>query len=453
MAEAFWITLNLLIGVPIAVAVIVVLREAVRGIIALAFGFRVFEMKWGMGRPLIAKPIGPVNLILGSVPFAASTTSESGSPKRHRIGRLVQVAGPLIIQIIFALFGQSNFSDLTRAMRSEFSMIASLYLANLLLIVAHGLLPLASRDGSRTDIRSFLDVCFGPAEVHRNARARYYARLAKLWIERSDVEKAKAILDQGLRQLGRNALLVDCEDLIGAEDLSSIIDQDRCARALNVLIDQFECTHSDNRTRSSVGSRLRQTVLSALPLTIACLGLVAFHAQSVSTALHQRLLESSDGVVSRGQTSDCEAQLDRWSRWTPFFDVLMAEAPGPLRDREVQLAGLEQCHGHLDAARGHYAAATGLAEGVVTGGDGKPDAQAILRLVRVLRQAAELEKQRGRFRLALAGFRRAESEIARARSWLGPTHDPEGRTRANLEREEIRIGHARDQMIAGMRAR
>jgi hypothetical protein len=452
MLEAFWIALNLLIGVPIAVALIVVLREAVRGTLALAFGFRVFEIKWAVGRPLIVKSIGPVNLIIGRIPFAASTTCESGSPRYHRIGRLAQAAGPLIIQTIFALSGHREFIALTEAVRGEFSLIAALQLANLLLLATHGLLPIESRSGFRTDIRSILNIGFGPADVHRNARARYYARSAKLWIERSDVDRAKAVLEQGLTQLGRDALLVSCEEQIASEDLSSIIDQDRCASALNHLIEQFEIMGERSRASWPIRKRLRQTALNTLPVTFASLGLLVFHAESLSNRFHHHLFEASNGVVNRGQASECEAHLDRWSRWTPFFDALMADSQALLRDREVQLAGLERCRGHLDSARAHYAAATGLAVEIVGGPGGQTDGHSSLGLVHILRKAALLEKERGRFRLALAGFRRAETEVARARLWLDRTHDPDGKARANLDREEIRIGHARDQMIAGMNA-
>ncbi len=45
MREAAWVLLNLIVGIPVAIVLIGVCREGVHALVALAFGFRVFEMK------------------------------------------------------------------------------------------------------------------------------------------------------------------------------------------------------------------------------------------------------------------------------------------------------------------------------------------------------------------------------------------------------------------------
>ena len=77
MLEAAWFGVNLLVGLPVAVIFVVFCREVVRAILALAFGFRVFELTWGAGDQIWAKSIGPVDLVFRQVPLAASIVAES----------------------------------------------------------------------------------------------------------------------------------------------------------------------------------------------------------------------------------------------------------------------------------------------------------------------------------------------------------------------------------------
>jgi hypothetical protein len=45
MLEAVWCILNLIVGIPVAIVLIGLCREGFRALFALAFGFRVFEVK------------------------------------------------------------------------------------------------------------------------------------------------------------------------------------------------------------------------------------------------------------------------------------------------------------------------------------------------------------------------------------------------------------------------
>ena len=78
MPEAIWCILNVIVGIPLAIVLLGVCREGLRVVFALAFGFRVFELKWGAGRRVWAKPIGPVEFVLGTLPLTGSIIAESG---------------------------------------------------------------------------------------------------------------------------------------------------------------------------------------------------------------------------------------------------------------------------------------------------------------------------------------------------------------------------------------
>jgi hypothetical protein len=461
MAEAAWCIFNLIVGIPVAVVVVGLCRECLRALFALAFGFRVFEMKWGAGRRVWAKPIGPVEFVLGALPLVGSTIAESGSPKHHHIARLTQASGPILIQLAGVFWGGASGLMFSEALQSGFAPIATLQLANILLIGLHGLIPFETKSGFRTDIRSILDVGFGRAEMNRHARASYYARYARHWLERADVERAKAALGQGLTQLGRDSLLVACEARILAEDLSSVVDQSECADDLRVLIEDAEPRRRKARDAWSVRERVRQATITSLPLVLAALGLFTLESERLSRLMHHRLIVTGDVVASNGIASVCESQLTRWRRWSPVLDLVGPDDPGMERDRHHQLARLERCRGRLEAATAHQRLAISAAQQALTQHASRADADPDLwlvnevRLTILLRHAAELDTERSRYRLALVALERAAKQLDLAQYRVKRWREPEFQARASgfLESEKAQIELARLQVLTRMGAR
>jgi hypothetical protein len=461
MLEAVWCILNLIVGIPVAIVLIGLCREGFRALFALAFGFRVFEVKWGAGRDVWVKPIGSVDFVLGVLPLVGSIVAESGTPKRHRTARLSQASGPLLIQIAGALVGNANDLSLPEALQSGFAPIATLQLSNLLLIGLHGLIPFETKAGDRTDIRSILELVFGRAELDRHARASYYARYARHWLERADLEQAKAIVERGLTQLGRDSLLVACEARLQTGDLSSVIDQSECADALRLLIKDVEPSRRRDRDTRSLRERFRQAAITALPLLLAAFGLSAKESEQLSRLIHHRLIVVGEGVTEDAIASACEVQRARWRRWSPALDLILPDDPDIERDRHDQLARLERCLGRQEAAAAHQSRAVSAAQRAVTRhasrADPNPDLWLAdeIRLAAVLRHAAELDSEGSRYRLALAALGTATKGLDLALSQITTSrwHEPELQASAKerLERERARLQWTRLQVLARMR--
>lgn len=462
MFEATWFILNVIIGVPLAVILLGIGREGLRGLIALAFGFRVFEMKWGAGRRVWAKPIGPVEYVLGSLPLVGSIIAESGSPKRHHVARLSLASGPLLVQLAVAFWGNLYGPMILESLRSDVAPAAVLQSANLFLILLHGLIPFETKSGFRTDIRSILDVSLDRGESNRHARASYYAHYARHWMERADVEEAKAMLGRGLTQLGRDPLLVACEAQILTEDLSSIVDQSQCADALRILIRDAEPRRAKDREAWSVRERLRQSAITSLPLMLAISGVFALNSERLSRVAHHRLIITGDAVAMAGVESACEDQLTRWRRWSPTLDLVLRDDPETQRDRHDQLAQLERCRGQLKAAAAHRAVAISAAQRALTRPTGltEPDPSRWLtnefRLALVLRRAAQLDNERRRYRLALAGLERAAQglDLAQNQATTRAWREPEFKDRANrlFESERAQLERTRLHVLIRMGA-
>jgi hypothetical protein len=458
MLEAAWIGVNLLVGIPFAVVFVVTCRELVRIVLAVAFGFRGLELKWGVGRLIWAKSLGPVDVVFRRLPLGASIVAESGSPRNHRIARLALSGGPILVQIGFFFWTGATRPTLSNEVVSGFAPLAVLHLSNICLVGLHSLIPFETRSGFRTDVRSILDIAFGRAEANRHARASYYARYARHWLERADVERAEAILDQGLKQLGREPLLVACEAQMLAEDLRSVVDQGACADAFRVLIEDAEPERRKDRESQFRSDRFRQAMLSALPMSLAALGLMALESEQLSRFVHQRLIVASDVAASSRIPSDCKKQLTLWTRWMPALDLLLPDDPGLQGDRYEQMARLEQCRGQLDAAVVYQTRAIAAAEQVralsVQSSDSDPDSWGINagRLAILLRHAAELESDRGQHRLALVALGRAEAELGLAQNRLRARTHSDRRTRTDelLEVEKVRLQSARSQILARM---
>jgi hypothetical protein len=460
MLEAAWCILNVIVGIPLAIVLIGACRECLRAIFALAFGFRVFEMKWGAGRRVWAKPIGPVEFVIGALPLVGSIIAESGSPKNHQIARLAQASGPMLIQLA-GVFCWSGSLVISEALQSDFAPIATLQIANILLVGLHGLIPFETKTGFRTDIRSILDVTFSRAERNRHARASYYARYARHWLERADVEQAKAILGRGLTQLGRDSLLVACESRILTEDLSSVVDQSECADALRVLIKNAEPQRRKDRDDWSVRERVRQATITSLPIALAALGLFALESERLARRIHHHLIVTGQRVADDRIAFVCEAQLTRWRRWTPALDLATPADPEMERDRLDQWAQLERCRGQLEAAAAHYSRAVSAAQRALTQQTSRTDAAPGLwlanetRLATILRHAAELDSKRNRYRLALVALGRAAKGLDLAQHRVKIWREPEFQARASglLESERAQLELARRQVLTRMGTR
>jgi hypothetical protein len=463
MPEAIWCILNVIVGIPLAIVLIGVCREGLRALFALAFGFRVFQLKWGAGRRVWAKPIGPVEIVLGTQPLAGSIIAESGSPKRHRLARLSQASGPLLVQLVGIFWGNLSGPMIFEALRSEFAPIALLQLANILLIGLHGLIPFETKTGFRSDIRSILDAGFGRGERNRHARASYYARYATHWLERADVDEAKAVLERGLTQLGRDSLLKACQRQILAEDLSSVIDQSRCADFLRSLIEDAEPRRQKDRESWSVRERLRQTAITSLSLMLAAIGVFALESERLSRLVHHRLIVTGEAVATGGIESACSSQLTKWSRWSPALDLVLPDDPELERDRQDQLAGLERCRGQTETATAHQRRAILAAQHAQTQHASRIDSDPSewlvneIRLAIVLRHAAELDSEQRRFRLALAGLGSAARGLDLAQAQVGtqrwPEHEFQERASGLLENEKDQLALVRLQVLTRMGVR
>ncbi len=470
MPEAIWCGLNVILGIPLAIVLLGVCREGLRVLFALAFGFRVFELRWGAGRRVWAKPIGPVEFVWGTLPLIGSIIAESGSPKRHQLARLGQASGPLLVQLVGVFWGNPSGPMIYEALRSGFAPIAVLQMANILLVALHGLIPFETQTGFRSDIRSILDVGFGSgsssnsggAERNRHARASYYARYATHWLERADVDQAKAVLARGLTQLGPDSLLKACQGQILDEDLSSVIDQSRCADMLRILINDAEPRRQSDRRSWSLGERFRQAAITSLPLMLAAVGMFVMESERFSRLVHDRLIVTGDAIAADGIESACSSQLTKWSRWSLALDLALPDDPEIERDRHDQLAGLERCRGRREAAAAHQTRAISAAQQALAqdasliGSDPGGWLANQIRLAIVLRHAAGLDNERRRFRLALAGLGRAAKGLDLAQTQVATQawRDPEFRARASelLEIETDQLELARLQVLARMGA-
>lgn len=458
MIETFWFGANLLIGLPIGLVLVMLAREVVRALVAVAVGFRVFEVKWGIGRAVSTRSIGPIEWVRGAIPVGASIRAESGRARNHRIGRFAQAGLPLAIQILAALALDAYAGTTAESMRHGFSPLATLGLANLGLIAVHALVAIESAAGDQTDVRRILDLAFGPEAANRHARARYYARYARHWLERGEVERATAILEQGVTQLARDPLVVACQNRVLQEDLRSVVDQGACSRALQQMIEDDAPKSREASREAPVRERLRRSAISALPLLFAGLIGAALTPEPIARFAHHRMVVSSATIADLDHPGDCEAALARWSRWTPLIDWPLASDAEILRDRHAQLARLEACRGRLDEAVAHQTVANEAADQALSQhADGDlSDAERRLRdeihRSELLRRTAEFESRRHRYRVALATLSRAAFELDTTRKRLARTTDPAALADgdASLEGERARIQLARREILARM---
>ena len=462
MSDWIWIAANLGLGLPLAAGLLILAREVVRGLIGLAFGFRVFEIQLGAGRKRAEFQLGSVDVALADLPIAGTTIARSGAPKRHRLARLALATAPLLAQVGWLLArlvmgtppGSAPLFDGP-------ALLACLDLANCLLLVLHSTAPVELPGGVRTDIRLLLDAALGRADSNRAARSNYYTRLARHRLERADVEGARAAVSHGLTQLGPEALLVTSQTELDATELSSVIDQGECADRLSVAIESSEPRRQIERARWTLMERLRQGFFSAAPLTIAlvCLGLV--QADRLARSIETGMLGLSDRAALAGDADACAAMENRWQIWSREVDPWLPPGEADRSRRHLGLAGLARCRSDLRTAEQHHseallaANAAGFSDPSKLFRDPEKWLDNELRMALLLREAAELGSKRSSYREALVTLTRAERRLSSLGGKLGLLGEGEDRHLAGkrLDQERIELEATRSRVLASMAAR
>ena len=103
MADWIWIAGNGVVGLPLAALAVMVVRESVRAGVAPLLGFRVFEIRLGAGARRLDRAIGQLPSTRSIGPIAGATVARSGTPRRHRIGRVALALAPALAQSAWLL--------------------------------------------------------------------------------------------------------------------------------------------------------------------------------------------------------------------------------------------------------------------------------------------------------------------------------------------------------------
>jgi len=456
------ITSNLVLGVPLAALAVVFLRETARAAIAPLVGFRVFELQWGAGKQRFERAVGPIDLVLAPLPIAGATVARSGSPQRHRLGRIVLALTPIATQLLWLV---------ARALGGTFpggaplfegpAPLACLDLANTILLVAHATLALEISPGVRTDMRLLLDALLGHSDSDRAARANHYARLAKHHLERARVSAARDALDLARTQLGPQPLILACQDRLDATDLDSVVDQGDCIDDLKRRIEAAEPKRPDERAGWSLGERLRQGFFSALPLVAALLALTFAQADRLTRKVETGLSRLAEGVVESGEPTACDAVFERWNAWADRVDPWLPPAATVRSDRHLGFARLARCRGDADAAAAHHGQAMLAANAART----EDPAERFrnpgewlsneLRLTSLLLHAAQTERDEKRFRDALRTLTKADRRLITLEGQLGFLGEADAKAKASsaLQSEREVVAAIREEILAGMAAR
>ena len=458
MIEWVWLGINGIVGIPLALAGLVFLRESIRAATALAFGFRVFEIRWGIGRTLFNRPIGPINLVGGSWPLAGATLARSGTPRHHRIARAACAVAPLAAQLLWLAYRSADGPTLAFAFRDGPAFLAAMDLANTILLALHCFVPIEFASGVQSDVRLLLDSALTGTDSERAARANYYARLCRHRLERGDREAAEQALEQGLTQLGREAILVQCQLRFLETDLGSVVDQGECADELQRLIEAAEPNRTIQRASWSFGERFRQSVISVLPAGFLLLVVSIAEADRLALGVESLLHRHGEQVVSRNEATACTAQIERWTGWSTRTDRWFPLDDVERRDRHATLAELERCRGDLIAAAAHQgeamlsanAARFQSAEEILA----EPEVwlENELRMADLLRQAAAVESERRSYRRALGTLGKAERRLDSLRDRLAVWPDPDARSRADetITRARSEVVALREQVLASL---
>lgn len=448
MVGTLWSVANVLVGLPLALATLVVLRETLRGLVAVCLGLRVFELQWGAGRRRFARPIGTLDLALAPWPVAGAVLARSGSPRHHRFARIALAIAPALAQIAWIAMRSALDVPFPTRPPPRWDPLALLDLANAALLVLHGMIPVELSRGVRSDVRLLLDALTEEADVGRRARGSYYARLVRHHVERGRVDAAREALARGLVQLGPEPTLLACREQLEGRALDSVVDQGACADALESLIRDAEPTRARERATWSLGRRLRQAVLAVVPAgaVLATLGLV--QADRIGLDVETRLRQASLRAAREGDDDRCRALLDRWAGWTRLFEV-DALPPSAQRERHVAIARLSVCKGDPSTAAAHRG------EALLAASRAARESEALfavdlrrwvaqeVRVVDLLGEVADEERARRSHRAALATLHRAEQRLERVRRRLATHPEPEARDDALAFVTEAEQGLAR----------
>ena len=461
MAEWIWIGVNGVAGLGLATWLVVLAREIVRTALAPLLGFRVFEIRFGVGHRRFTRAVGPIDLVLSPWPAAGATVARSGASRRHRLGRAILALAPAAAQLGWMLARlDAGVAPGAAPLFEGPAPLACLDLANALLLVAHATLALELPGGARTDVRLALDAWIGRADSSRAARADYYARLARHHLERARVESARAALEQGLRQLGPQSLLVACERHMNAVDLDSVVDQGACADALHREIEEADPRRRRERASWSLAERVRQRCASAVPLLIALLALAFAQADGWARHFESGMIVLGDRAVAAGETERCGRMIGTWEDWTERVDPWLPPDDAARAERHRSLAALERCRGERASAAAHHGEALLAAHAATTSPDPARMVDADdwltdeLRVTGLLRETARTASEQSRHRDALRTLRQAEQRLGRAEQRLPLVSRPSAQSevRARVDQERAAIGLARDEVLERMRS-
>jgi len=459
--EWIWLGLNVVVGMPLALAALVVAREGVRSGVAVACGFRVFEIHCGAGRRVAERPLGPVDLVLRWMPLGGASIARSGVARRYRLARAAIALAPAVLQLAWLASRMASDARLFESLAQGPATLAVLDLANRFLLALHLLVPVQLSKGIRTDIRLLIDGLLGPAGSNRSARASFYARLARHRIERADVAGAEAALERGLVQLGPEPMLVACDRRLHETDLSSVIDQGDCADAWQRLIDAAESDRDDEYRTWSFPMRVQRAGLMAVPILVVAILLGLSHADRFANGFESRWLRESEGLATEGNALRCASLLERWTTWARRVDRLLPPEASRRSDRHLAFARLERCRGALAAAAGHRAEALLAANAArselapVMFSEPARWLENELRLTKLFRHAATVEADRHAHRKALLAITNAERRLETVRRQVGLWPEPAARDRAQetLAAERAELLKMRERVMAGLSAR
>ncbi|MEM9173831.1 MAG: hypothetical protein AAGC67_01240 [Myxococcota bacterium] len=460
MSQWIWIGVNGVVGLGLAAWLVVAARELLRTALAPLLGFRVFELRFGVGARRFARAVGPIDLVLAPWPVAGATIARSGAARRHRLGRALLACGPIAGQLAW-LLGRlaQGIAPGAAPLFEGPAPLACLDLANALLLVAHATFALELEGGVRTDVRLLLDAWLGRADSNRAARADHYARLARHRLERAQVEAARAALDQGLRQLGPQSLLVAAERHFLAADLDSVVDQGACADAIGREIEAADPRRRRERASWSRVERLRQGLASAIPVALALWALAFVQADSWARHLEAGMLALGDRAVAAADTRACTRLIDTWADWSARIDPWLPPSDAARSERHRSLAALERCRGAEAMAAAHHGEALLAARAATASTDPHRLTEADdgladeLRVTALLRETAGLASRQGRHRDALRTLHQAERRLGQVERRLPLIGDErtQGEARTRIAHEREAIGRVRSAALARMR--
>ncbi len=453
-----WIGANVIVGGPLALVVLVVARETIRALVALALGFRVFEIQWGAGRRLLERPIGPVDFALARIPLGGATIARSGFPRRHRLTRAVIALAPALGQVLWLVLRAFAPADVGEAISAGPAGLVMLDATCLGLLGLHLLLPIQMGPRVRSDLALFFEAVLGPPESSRAARASYYARLARMRVERGDALAARSSLERGLVQLGREPMLVASEARFDESELTSVVDQGECADALQVIIEDAESSAEASSSNSSFAARTLRAAIMAMPLVSLSLVLVGSQASRLALAAEARWQAGALEVAGAEEAEDCGGYVARWTRWARRSDRFFPPEASTRSDRHLAFAALERCRGDLAAASQHQgeallaanAARADLAPEMFS----QPERWLAneLRMTELFRHAAAVEAERRAFREALIAVTNAERRLETIRRQVDQWPEPAARSRAerSLAEQHSQLVATRERVMAGI---